>query len=249
MESFWVLAGAGFAAGAMNALAGGGSFVSLPALIAVGVPPVLANTTSTVALYPGSMASAWAYRDNLSGVGEVPLRPLLIVTVLGGIAGALLLLNMPSRSFNAALPWLLLAATCALGFGRRIGEWIRTRCRLRPAVVLCLQFCLGVYGGYFGGAVGIMMVAVWGLLGAHDLKRMSGPRVLMVTAANTMAVLIFIAAGAVDWPAAAVMLVTASLGGYAGAIAGKRIPGPVVRYGTLVLTACITVVFFVRAQG
>ena len=249
MDSLWVLAGAGFAAGAMNALAGGGSFVSLPALIAVGVPPVLANTTSTVALYPGSMASAWAYRDSLSGVGEVPLRPLLIVTLLGGIAGALLLLNMPSRSFNAALPWLLLAVTCALGFGRRVGEWVRTRCRLRPAVVLCLQFCLGVYGGYFGGAVGIMMVAVWSLLGAHDLKRMSGPRVLMVTAANTMAVLIFIAAGAVDWPAAAVMLVTASLGGHAGAIAGKRIPGSVVRYGTLALTACITVAFFVRARG
>ena len=87
MDSLWVLAGAGFAAGAMNALAGGGSFVSLPALIAVGVPPVLANTTSTVALYPGSMASAWAYRDSLSGVGEVSLRPLLIVTLLGGIAG------------------------------------------------------------------------------------------------------------------------------------------------------------------
>ncbi|CDM25226.1 sulfite exporter TauE/SafE family protein [Castellaniella defragrans] len=249
MDSLWLLAGAGFMAGAMNALAGGGSFVSLPALIAAGVPPVLANTSSTVALYPGSMASAWAYRDNLSGVAEVPLRPLLIVTVLGGIAGALLLLTLPSRSFDAALPWLLLMATFALGFGRRIGEWVRTRCRLPRAVVLCLQFCLGAYGGYFGGAVGIMMVAVWGLLGAHDLKRMSGPRVLMVTAANTMAVLIFIAAGAVDWPATAVMLVTASLGGYAGALVGRRIPGPVVRYGTLALTIAITVAFFVRAYG
>ena len=139
MDSLWLLAGAGFMAGAMNALAGGGSFVSLPALIAAGVPPVLANTSSTVALYPGSMASAWAYRDNLSGVAEVPLRPLLIVTVLGGIAGALLLLTLPSRSFDAALPWLLLMATFALGFGRRIGEWVRTRCRLPRAVV---QRCL-----------------------------------------------------------------------------------------------------------
>ncbi|MGB6240919.1 MAG: sulfite exporter TauE/SafE family protein [Castellaniella sp.] len=249
MDPLLLVAGAGALAGAMNALAGGGSFVSLPALIVAGVPPVLANTSSTVALYPGSAASAWAYRDSLGGVGDVPLRKLFLVTLLGGSAGALLLLLTPSRAFDVILPWLLLAATVALGFGRRIGEWVRMRCRVHPAVVISLQFFLGIYGGYFGGAVGIMMVAVWGLLGSHDLKRMSGPRVLMVMVANTMAVMIFISAGAVQWRETLVMLVTASLGGYLGAELGKRIPGPIIRVGTLTLTVFITVTFFIRAYG
>lgn len=247
MDSLILLALAGLMAGAMNALAGGGSFVSLPALIAAGVPPVLANTSSTVALYPGGMASAWAYRDQLGGVGDVPLRPLLVVTLLGGIVGAVLLLRTSTQSFNIVLPWLLLAATIALGFGRRCGEWMRLHWRVHPIVVLALQFGLGVYGGYFGGAVGIMMVAVWSLLGSHDLKRMSGPRTLMVTVANTMAVVIFIGAGAVQWRETLVMLITASLGGYAGALIGRRLPAPVIRYGTLALTVSITIAFFMRA--
>ncbi|MGB3423643.1 MAG: sulfite exporter TauE/SafE family protein [Castellaniella sp.] len=249
MDPLILVAGAGVAAGAMNALAGGGSFVSLPALIAAGVPPVLANTSSTVALYPGGMASAWAYRDGLVGVGDVGLRPLLVATLLGGIAGAFLLLHTSTRAFDLVLPWLLLVAAFALGFGRRLGEWMRARWRVRPALVLGLQFGLGVYGGYFGGAVGIMMMAVWGLLGAHDIKSMHPPRTLMVTAANTMAVLIFIAAGAVQWRETLIMLVAAILGGYGGALLGKRIPAPIVRAGTLLLTAFITVAFFVRAYG
>ena len=249
MDALWLVAGAGVLAGAMNALAGGGSFVSLPALIAAGVPPVLANTSSTVALYPGGIASAWAYRDGLAGVGGVGLRPLLIVTLLGGIAGALLLLHTSAKAFNAVLPWLLLVASIALAFGRRLGDWMRAHWRVGPGAVLGLQFALGVYGGYFGGAVGIMMMAVWGLLGVRDIKTMQPPRTLMVTAANTMAVLIFIFAGAVQWRETSVMLVAAIAGGYGGALLGKRIPAPVIRAGTLVLTACITVAFFVRAYG
>ncbi|MBV2180004.1 sulfite exporter TauE/SafE family protein [Castellaniella sp. MT123] len=249
MDPLILVAGAGVLAGAMNALAGGGSFVSLPALIAAGVPPVLANTSSTVALYPGSMASAWAYRDSLGGVGDVPLKKLFLVTLLGGSIGALLLLFTSSRAFDFVLPWLLLVAMLALAFGRQGGEWVRAHCRVRPFVVMILQFGLGIYGGYFGGAVGIMMVAVWGLLGSHDLKRMAGPRVMMVTVANTMAVVIFIVAGAVQWRAAVVMLLTASLGGYLGALLGKRIPAPIIRFGTLTLTLFITITFFVRAYG
>lgn len=249
MDSWPMLAVAGFLAGAMNALAGGGSFISLPALIAAGVPPVLANTSSTVALYPGGAASAWAWRDQLGGVSDVPLRPLLLITVLGGIVGAVLLLHTPGNSFRLLLPWLLLAATVALGLGRRCGEWMRHNCRVHPAVVLCLQFALGIYGGYFGGAVGIMMVAVWGLLGSHDLKLMSGPRTLMVTAANTMAVLIFVVAGAVQWPETGVMLITAGLGGYGGAMLGRRLPAKVIRMGTMALTISITFAFFVRVYA
>lgn len=244
-----VLVLGGFFAGAMNALAGGGSFISLPALIAVGVPPVIANTSSTVALYPGSMASAWAYRHGLAGIANVPIRPLLAITIAGGVVGALLLLYTPSRAFDLVLPWLLLLATVALAYGRKIGYFLRQRLKVHAGIVMFLQLLLGIYGGYFGGAVGIMMVAVWGLLGSYEIKNMNPARTLMVTAANTMAVIIFILAGAVDWRATLIMLVAATIGGYSGALLGIRLPAVVIRVGTISLTACITIVFFIRAYG
>ena len=247
MDDILTLAAAGFIAGTMNALAGGGSFVSLPALIAVGVPSVQANASSTVALFPAGLASAWAYRDGLGPVGNVSLRPLLLVTLLGGVIGAILLLSTPTRMFDVVLPWLLLVATIALGFGRRFGEWLRRRWQMRPAVVLAVQFVLGLYGGYFGGAVGIMMMAIWGLLDRRELKALNAPRTVLVSATNGMAVLTFIAANAVQWRQTIIMLVTAAIGGYGGALVGRRAPPHIVRAGTLLLTAGITVAFFVRA--
>ncbi|WP_242107501.1 sulfite exporter TauE/SafE family protein [Luteimonas aquatica] len=246
MDAFALLFLAGLAAGAMNALAGGGSFVSLPALIAAGVPSVQANASSTVALYPGGLASAWAYRDGLGPVGTASLRALLLATLVGGIVGAWLLLRTPSRTFDAVLPWLLLLAFLSLWLGGRAGEWLRRRWRIAPWAVVAIQFALGVYGGYFGGAVGIMMMAVWGLLDGRDLKSLNAPRTLMVSAANTIAVLIFVAARAVHWPETLVMLGAAVIGGYGGALLGRRAPARVVRAGTLLLTAGITAAFFAR---
>ncbi len=231
----------------MNALAGGGSFVSLPALIAVGVPSVQANASSTVALFPGGLASAWAYRDGLGPVGDVPLRRLFLATLLGGVTGAILLLSTPTRLFDVVLPWLLLVAVVTLGFGRSFGTWLRQRVQIRPSVVLTVQFALGAYGGYFGGAVGIMMMAIWGLLDRRDLKSLNAPRTILVSATNGMAVLIFIVANAVRWPETLAMLVSATAGGYGGALVGRRMPAPVVRAGTLLLTGGITIAFFVRA--
>ena len=247
MNQFLLLSTAGLIAGAMNALAGGGSFVSLPALIAVGVPSVQANASSTVALFPGGLASAWAYRDGLGPVGTVSLRPLLMATVIGGVAGAVLLLWTSSSIFNFVLPWLLLLASLALAFGRKCGEFLRSRWKIKPSVVLAIQFGLGVYGGYFGGAVGIMMMAVWGLLDSRDLKSLNAPRTLLVSATNTIAVLTFVLAHAVHWPETMVMLVAAIAGGYGGARIGRRMPPKVIRAGTLLLTTCITLVFFARA--
>ena len=249
MDTLTLVFAAGVVAGAMNALAGGGSFVSLPALIAAGVPPVLANTSSTVALYPGGLASAWAYRDGLGPVGAVPLRALLVATLLGGLAGALLLLQTSSAAFTFVLPWLLLVASIALAFGRRIGEALRARFRIHAHAVLAVQFGLGIYGGYFGGAVGIMMIAIWGLLDSRDLKMLNAPRTLLVSAANTVAVLAFIAAGAVRWPETLAMLLGAILGGYGGAHLGRRAAPSLVRGLTLLATACITLAFFVKTYA
>ncbi|SRR5579859_156515 len=247
MNSWVLIAGAGIVAGMMNALAGGGSFVSIPALIAVGVPSLAANTTSTVALFPGQLTSAWTYRDGLGPVGPVALRSLLLATFLGGVIGALLLLRTPLAAFDLVLPWLLAIATVALAFGRGLGEALRQRWQIRAPTVLIGQFILGAYGGYFGGGVGIMMMAVWSLLGDRSLKSFNAPRTLMVCAANTVAVFIFMAAHAIRWPEAAAMLAGAILGGYCGANIGRRAPAGVVRVGTLVVSVGITLIFFARA--
>jgi uncharacterized membrane protein YfcA len=246
MNQLLVIAGAGVLAGMMNALAGGGSFVSLPALIAAGVPSVNANTSSTVALFPGQLMSAWTYRDGLGPIGTVPLRTLVIVTFIGGVIGAALLLLTPIKTFDLVLPWLLAIATVALAFGARLGELLRRRWHIGAPAVLIAQFLLGIYGGYFGGGVGIMMMAVWSLLTDRTLKSFNAPRTFLVCAANTVAVLIFIAAGAVRWRESLVMLVGAVLGGYCGANIGRRAPAGAIRIGTLLVSVSITVIFFVR---
>ncbi|HTK13973.1 MAG TPA: sulfite exporter TauE/SafE family protein [Xanthobacteraceae bacterium] len=248
MENAVFLFGAGLIAGAMNALAGGGSFITLPALIAAGIPSVAANASSTVALYPASAASVFVYgRDGFMRVGGVPLAPTIAVTLVGGLAGSLLLLWTPTTLFDHALPWLLLLATLALAFGRQIGAWLRARYRAPAAAVLVIQFVLGVYGGYFGGAVGLMMMAAWSLLEGADIKSLNPPRVLLVTVANTVAVLCFIIAGIIHWPATLEMGLGAIGGGIAGAYLGRALPSRAVRLTTLLIAIGMTVAFFVRA--
>lgn len=199
-----------------------------------------------MALLPGSAASVWAYRAGLGPVGPVSLRALLVTTIAGGALGALLLLKTPSSAFDIALPWLLLFATCALIFGRMAGEWLRRNWKIRKGPVLVIQFLLGVYGGYFGGAVGLMMLAVWGLVTNQEIKVLNAPRTLLVTAANSVAVIIFIAARAVYWRETVTMLVAAIGGGYGGALAGRRLPSKVARGLTIGITIIITITFFVR---
>jgi uncharacterized membrane protein YfcA len=231
----------------MNALAGGGSFVSLPALIATGVPSVAANASSTVALYPGGLASAWVYRSGLAHVAGVPLRRAFLATLIGGLLGALLLLWTPGSVFDRVLPWLLLVATVTLAIGPRLGPFLRERIRLGARAVISVQFLLGIYGGYFGGAVGLMMIAAWSLLDGADVHTLSPARTLMVSAANTVAVLCFVLAGVVRWPQALAVAAGAIGGGYGGAWLGKRLPAKIVRRVTLVAAAGITVAFFYRA--
>jgi uncharacterized protein len=247
MSPLFVVGGAGLIAGMMNALAGGGSFVTLPALIAAGVPSVNANTSSTVALFPGTLMSAWTYRDGLGPIGSVKLRSLVVVTFIGGAFGAVLLLLTPIKTFDLVLPWLMAIATVMLALGSRLGEMLRRHWRIGAAAVLAVQFCLGIYGGYFGGGVGIMMMAVWSLLGERTLKSFNAPRTLLVSAANTIAVLIFIGAQSVSWRETLVMLAAATLGGYLGALIGRRAPAGVVRGGTLLVSVSITLAFFARA--
>jgi uncharacterized membrane protein YfcA len=147
------------------------------------------------------------------------------------------------------LPWLLLFATLALTFGPKLGPALRRHFHAGPAVVMTIQFLLGIYGGYFGGAVGLMMMAVWSLLAKVDLKSLNPPRTLLVMAANTIALLCFVVAGAVRWPETLALALGSVFGGYGGAVLGRRLPAPAVRIVTVALAAGITAMFFLRAYG
>ena len=244
-----LLSGAGFLAGTMNAIAGGGSFVSFPALILAGVPSVAANASSTVALFPGALTSAWVYRRDIGGIGGIPLKPLLALSLAGGLTGAILLLSTPVAIFDFVVPWLLLVATLAFIFGHRLGDKLRRHMRIGRMATLLLQFGLGVYGGYFGGAVGIMMLAMWSLIGTDTLKTMNPARIFLVGAMNGIAVLCFIAAGQVWWPQTVAMLLGAAAGGYAGAWIGQRLPARATRALIIAVTVTMTAIFFWRAYG
>jgi len=243
-----ILIAAGLLAGTMNAIAGGGSFVTFPVLVFLGLPPVAANATSTAALFPGTIASTWAYRANLAEVAGVSLPQLVAISLTGGLIGAVLLLITPGAVFDHVIPWLLLLATLTFAGGRELVQAAQGRLHIGRAPFLALQFIIAVYGGYFGGAVGLMMLAVWTLLDRADLKSMAPARTMMVSAANGMAVLCFIVAGTVRWDALAPLLIAAVIGGYAGARAVRFVPARLIHIFVVVLSAAMTVIFFARAS-
>ncbi|WP_210357582.1 sulfite exporter TauE/SafE family protein [Sphingomonas beigongshangi] len=248
-SSLALAGGAGVLGGAMNALAGGGSFATMPTLIALGLPSTQANATSNVAVQPGAIASAWTYRAGLAPIGGVAVRTLSVVTFVGGLVGSLLLVWTPARAFDVIVPWLLLAATVAIALGRHAADWVASRFRAGPRAVMAGQALLGVYGGYFGGGVGMMLTAMWGVLtGAHPAV-LAAPRTLMLAVANSAATIIFVVSGMIAWRYCLPMLAGSILGGWFGALIGSRAPAWAIRGWTLLVTAVTTAVFFWRAYG
>lgn len=238
---------AAFAAGALNAVAGGGSFLTFPALMMAGVPPVNANATSTVAVSPGALASAFGYRQELKTLGNSLNLPLMIgVSLVGGLAGALLLLWTPERLFEAIVPWLLLFATVLFAFGPKVSAYARRHFTMGQTSLMVLQFLIAVYGGYFGGGIGILMLALLGVFGLTDLNAMNGMKTLLSGCLNAIAVVAFVAGGAVYWHEAIIMAVAAVAGGYVGASVARRIPGPILRKFVIVVGVLMTVYFFMN---
>ena len=233
----------------MNALAGGGTFATLPALLAIGLPANIANATSNVALLPGAGASAWAFRDELKPVGGLDVRVLAGVTFLSGLIGSILLVLTPTRTFDLIIPWLVLYAFVVLAVGRRASDWLRARVTIGVPALIVVQVLLGVYGGYFGGGVGLMMTATYGLLAGLHPRDLFAPRTLMLAVANSAAAIVFVAAGMMRWTAGLPMLAGAIAGGWAGAHIGRRLPHGAVRAWTLIVTGATTIVFFWRAYA
>lgn len=243
---------AGIAAGALNAVGGGGTFVALPALVAVGLPPVTANAASSIALVPGSVASAWVYRREIAPVGSTSTRALTTVSVIGGGIGAGLLLALPAAAFDAAVPWLLAFATVVLVFGRHLSRAVSTALG-RPVgmsarSVLIGQFFLALYGGYFGGAVGILMLALWSVGLGLDAATGNPMRVTQVAAVYLSATALFLVASeALSAPVLLVgMLAGAVAGGFAGAHLARRLPARLLRGVILTTAVTMTVLYFLR---
>jgi uncharacterized membrane protein YfcA len=240
------------AAGTINAIAGGGTFFTFPALLLTGISPVAANATSSLAVWPGSLASAWAYRQE-SEKNKHLLPQLLVTTLIGSTAGALVLLYTPERTFAGLVPWLLLTATILFTFGPRVSAFFRRQIgrarRLRRVGKLgtvCLQLLIGFYAGYFGGAAGILTITLLALMGLTNIHEMNALKSLFGTSANWIAVILFMLKGVIVWPAVGIMIAAATIGGYFGAHYGKRLPPKLVR-GIVIGVACLlTIYFFVK---
>jgi uncharacterized membrane protein YfcA len=237
---------AAFVAGAQNAIAGGGSFVTFPALVFIGVPPIIANASSTVALFPGSLAGAWAYRHDFEPMQGVRLWAITLVSVVGGAVGAVLLLVTPPRAFDLIVPWLLLLATVLFAFGPELTRFVARLWRIGPATLLAIQMLIAIYGGYFGGAIGILMLALYGLFGLTNLNAMNGVKSLMAGLLNAVAVVVFVIAGKIWWHETGIMVLAAIAGGYGGARVARRVDHRYLRAVIILIAVAMTVTFFVR---
>lgn len=230
---------AALVAGAMNSIAGGGTLLTFPALIALGVPPINANATSTVALWPGSMSSVWGYRELLRGSRPWALG-FAVPSLLGGAFGAWLLLRTPPDRFSAIVPWLVLGATALFLLQRPVMRALRqertdsqsdeaiTR-QAPPVSILFYQFLVSIYGGYFGAGVGILMLAALGFMGLANIHRMNGLKNLGGICMNLIAASIFAFSSLVNWPVAFAMAAGAIAGGYLGSRTAQRVPQELVR--------------------
>lgn len=245
-QTLAILLAAAFFAGAMNAMAGGGSFLTLPALIFSGVPPVAANATGTVALLPGYASGAYGFRHDLEPVDGVGIPMLCAVSLAGGLCGALLLLVTPDTLFRSIVPWLLLVATALFAFGTPMARWLKGRGIRGRGAMLGGLFAVSVYGGYFNGGLGILLLAHLGLFGLTSLNAMNGLKNVLSAVLTAIAVAAYAAGGAVHWPEALLMMAGTVAGGYAGARVARRIPPKALRTGIVLVGLGMATAFFVR---
>ncbi|CAG9232498.1 transporter [Burkholderia vietnamiensis] len=236
---------AGLWAGLQNALAGGGSFVTLPALIVSGMSPLAANITSTVALFPGQVTTGWASRKMVRGAGTLSFRALFVISVIGGALGGLLLLKTPSSIFSQLVPWLVLFATVVFAWGSFFRKPTEAAQHLGPVAAGISQFLIAIYGGYFGGGIGFLMMAALTMAGLSPRHAMSTKNAL-AGVMNASAVLLFVTSPQLHWGAALALGSGAIVGGLLGAWALHRVNERVLRIAIVCIGAALTVGLFVR---
>lgn len=243
---FIILAIAAFFAGAMNALAGGGSFITFPALLLTGLDPRAANITSTIALFPGQITSALSSRALVQGIGRMPFSGLLVISLGGGVVGALLLLATPPNFFAQLVPYLVLFATGVFTWGSFFRKPPKVARQMSPRVVGLMQFGIAIYGGYFGGGIGFLMLATLTIAGMA-MRNAGATKNALAGCMNASAVLVFLLAPDIAWVQAAIVAVAAMIGGLGGAWLLRRVNEKLLRGCVVAVGAALTVGLFLRA--
>jgi uncharacterized protein len=239
-------------AGAINAVAGGGTLVSFPTLVWIGVPSVIANATNTVAIWPGSLGSAWGYRRELRGF-DPRVYTLIVPSIVGGIAGAVLLELTPTEVFDRLVPILIFFATLVFMLQERLQRWFNRSATdgghdnaKWAAGALFYQLLVALYGGYFGAGIGILMLAALAIMGHTDIHQMNGLKNILAVVINGVAAVYFIWSGLVSWPHAAVMAAGAIIGGIGGTGIARRIGRPMVRRIVVIIGFAMAVSLMLR---
>jgi uncharacterized protein len=248
-----LLASSGLAAGLVNAIAGGGTFFSFSALVAAGLPPVVANATSAVAVTPANLSSVWAYRSELAA-NLRRFGALAIVSLLGGVLGAYILTRTNNAAFRQLVPWLLLLATALFAASPRIIALAQKLARYEGAqpstrawiLGLIFQFFVATYGGFFGAGMGIVMLAALAITEGDDFHLINSAKHLCSSVIQLVAVVLFIVAGLVSWRETIIVGAASILGGYFGVVFGRRLPLPVIRRLVIAVGAGLTLYFFLR---
>lgn len=236
-------------AGGLNAIAGGGSFLTFPALVFIGVPPIVANATGTTALLPGYVTGALAFKDDLGSLRSLTMKKLVVFSLIGGLIGASLLLATSDAGFRRIIPWLLLAATCLFAFGGKLANRFSHASgsagfapdSVWPSIVV---FVVAIYGGYFNGGLGILLLAAFALLGETNMNTMNGLKNIASVVLTAISVLVYATGGAINWPLAFAMMVCSTLGGYIGGRLARKMPAKLVRIVVVITGAVMTVIFF-----
>lgn len=249
-ETYALLALAAFAAGVLNAIAGGGSFLTFPALVFAGVPPIAANATSALAVSPGYLGSTLGFRAELAALPAQRLRREAATAALGGLAGAGLLLVTPGRLFAGLVPWLLLFATALFAAGPAIARRARAGAAAGAARWRGLGLlAVAVYGGYFNGGLGILLMALYTVAGETRLNTVNALKNLNSLVLSALSVAAFVVAGAIAWQPGLLMMAAATAGGWVGAHWAQRLPAAWVRAGVIATGLAMTAVFFARRGG
>jgi uncharacterized protein len=240
-----------FVAGGLNAVAGGGSFLSFPVLIFMGVPPIIANATNTAAMWVSALATLGAYRQDFDQ-DRRSLFMLSVVSMVGGLLGAIFLLYSAADFFRALIPYLLLLATTLFIFGESLKQWLQSQRKKAYSkssqflYLLIVQLVISIYGGFFGAGAGILMLAALTFFDVKNIHSMNALKMLLGTCINGVAVVLFIFAGLVAWPQALLMAVGGSLGGYAIAQFSRKITPNIIRQFVSAVAVGMTIYFFVR---
>ena len=242
-----LLASASFIAGIVNSIAGGGSFLTFPALVFTGVPTIAANATSAVAVFPGYLSGALGFAKELKEYPKSKFLLLITLSIMGGIGGSLLLLITPASVFSYIIPWLLGFATLLFAFGDFVAKWAKKNSNSNGFLGNLTTLIVCIYGGYFNGGLGIILLALFSTLGMRDIHLMNGLKNIMSFALSAASVVTFAIAGIVFWQQAIIMMIAATIGGYFGVVVARKLSKDTIRMIIVIIGLIMTVIFGIKA--